>query len=265
MHLVSLLSGRIARLGRHAEPADPLRRRPDEPRLLRDDEPGRPRRHDQGRARGGQRPDRPGLRGRRRQPRRHSRPRLRRQSGHAPPLPRHRSDRTWRRALRACRFRRGRSARRRDIGIKAQCRRAHLYAALHRRPCRRGCRRRDALRRSVPPGRHDAAGRCRHQCRDRARQSRTAPSPAPRPPARPSRARKSPSGQRAAPGAIERVRIDPDTLEPSYRVIGIGAVVRRSRASPKRYRRPASPAFAARASSRLSPRCSSPASSPRTA
>jgi len=29
------------------------------------------------------------------------------------------------------------------------------------------------------------------------------------------------SGQRAAPGAIERVRIDPDTLEPKYRVIGI--------------------------------------------
>ncbi|TIP35663.1 MAG: DUF4445 domain-containing protein, partial [Mesorhizobium sp.] len=27
-------------------------------------------------------------------------------------------------------------------------------------------------------------------------------------------------GQRAAPGAIERVRIDPDTLEPRYRVIG---------------------------------------------
>jgi uncharacterized 2Fe-2S/4Fe-4S cluster protein (DUF4445 family) len=28
------------------------------------------------------------------------------------------------------------------------------------------------------------------------------------------------SGQRAAPGAIERLRIDPDTLEPRYRVIG---------------------------------------------
>src|SRR5690606_14828089 len=28
------------------------------------------------------------------------------------------------------------------------------------------------------------------------------------------------SGQRAAPGAIERVRIDPDTLEPRFRVIG---------------------------------------------
>src|SRR3546814_3484953 len=27
-------------------------------------------------------------------------------------------------------------------------------------------------------------------------------------------------GQRAAPGAIERVRIDPETLEPSFKVIG---------------------------------------------
>jgi uncharacterized 2Fe-2S/4Fe-4S cluster protein (DUF4445 family) len=31
------------------------------------------------------------------------------------------------------------------------------------------------------------------------------------------------AGQRAAPGAIERVRIDPDTLEPRFRVIGVGA------------------------------------------
>ncbi len=31
------------------------------------------------------------------------------------------------------------------------------------------------------------------------------------------------SGQRAAPGAIERVRIDPETLEPSFRVIGCEA------------------------------------------
>ena len=29
------------------------------------------------------------------------------------------------------------------------------------------------------------------------------------------------SGQRAAPGAIERVRIDPETLEPKFRVIGV--------------------------------------------
>ncbi len=135
------------RLGRCAEPADPLRRRPDEPRLLRDDEPGRPPRHDRCRARGGERPHRPGLRGRRRDPRGHPRPRLRRQSGHAPPLPRHRPDGTGRRTFRACRFRRNAA-----VGVgnrhQGQCRRAHLYAALHRRPCRRGCRRRNALRRA---------------------------------------------------------------------------------------------------------------------
>ena len=47
---------------RALQPADPLRRRPDEPRLLCDDEPGRARGHDRGRARGGQRADRQGLR-----------------------------------------------------------------------------------------------------------------------------------------------------------------------------------------------------------
>ena len=96
------------RLVRHVEPADPLRRGSDEPRLLRDDEPGRPRSHDQGRARGGQRADRQGLRGRQRQPRRHFRLRLRRQSDHAPSVPRHRPDRARPGAVRARRV--GRAA-----------------------------------------------------------------------------------------------------------------------------------------------------------
>ncbi len=94
------------RLVRHVEPADPLRRGSDEPRLLRDDEPGRPRGDDQGRARGGQRADRQGLRGRRRRPPRHLRLRLRRQPDHAPPVPRHRPDRTRPGAVRARRLRR---------------------------------------------------------------------------------------------------------------------------------------------------------------
>ena len=46
----------------------------------------------------------------------------------------------------------------------------------------------------------------------------------PRPPARPSSGggggAEISSGQRAAPGAIERVRIDPATLEPRFKVIG---------------------------------------------
>ena len=94
------------RLVRHVEPADPLRRGSDEPRLLCDDEPGRPRGDDQGRARGGQRADRQGLRGRQRRPRRHFRLRLRRQSDHAPPVPRHRPDRARPGAVRARRLRR---------------------------------------------------------------------------------------------------------------------------------------------------------------
>ena len=57
-----------ARLGRRAEPADPLRRGPDEPRLLRDDESRRRGGADQGGARGDRRADRKGLRGGRRSP-----------------------------------------------------------------------------------------------------------------------------------------------------------------------------------------------------
>ena len=73
------------------------------------------------------------------------------------------------------------------------------------------------------------------------------------------------SGQRAAPGAIERVRIDPGHAGaeiPRHRrrqMVGRGGL-RGSRPG-----RPASPASAARRSSRWSPRCISPASSPRTA
>jgi hypothetical protein len=46
---------RGARLVRHHEPADPLRRGPDEPGQLRHDEPGRRRGDDRGRARGDRR------------------------------------------------------------------------------------------------------------------------------------------------------------------------------------------------------------------
>ncbi len=68
--------------------------------------------------------------------------------------------------------------------------------------------------------RDDPDRRCRHQCRDRAGQQAS--------PARGPRRRPVPAfegaqiscGQRAAPGAIERVRIDRDTLEPRFKVIG---------------------------------------------
>ena len=64
-------------------------------------------------------------------------------------------------------------------------------------------------------------------------------------------------GQRAAPGAIERVRIDRDTLEPRFRVIGVDAWSDERPSRPASSTR-ASPASAARASSRSSPRCSWP-------
>jgi len=48
------------------------------------------------------------------------------------------------------------------------------------------------------------------------------------------RRRGNSSGQRAAPGAIERVRIDPVTLEPKYRIIGVdnGPTKKGSRSRP---------------------------------
>ena len=94
-------------------------------------------------------------------------------------------------------------------GSEAQSRRLCLCAALHRRPCR--CR-------------HGGRGACRKRRTSRTRScwpSMSAPMPrscwarrrgcwpVPRPRDRPSKARRSPRGQRAAPGAIERIRIDP--------------------------------------------------------
>ena len=63
------------------------------------------------------------------------------------------------------------------------------------------------------------------------------------------------SGQRAAPGAIERVRIDPETLEPRVRVIGCEAWSDEAGIRG----RPRHRASAARGSSRRSPSSISPA------
>jgi uncharacterized 2Fe-2S/4Fe-4S cluster protein (DUF4445 family) len=100
--------------------------------------------------------------------------------------------------------------------------------------------------------RDDAAGRCRHQCRDRARQpAGVVAASSPTGPA--FEGAQISSGQRAAPGAIERVRIDPETLEPRYKVIGVE--MWSDEPGFERPCRPASPASAARPSSRWSPRC----------
>ena len=68
-------------------------------------------------------------------------------------------------------------------------------------------------------------------------------------------------GQRAAPGAIERVRIDPETLEPRVKVDRLRRLV--GRAGLRGTSR--SPACAARGSSRSSPSSTSPGSSRPTA
>ena len=52
-------------------------------------------------------------------------------------------------------------------------------------------------------------------------------------------------GQRAAPGAIERVRIDPETLEPRFRVIGCDLWSDEAGLRRGDRNRPASPASAA--------------------
>jgi uncharacterized 2Fe-2S/4Fe-4S cluster protein (DUF4445 family) len=129
-----------------------------------------------------------------------------------------------------------------------QPRRAGLYAALHRRPCRRRRRRRDAVRRPAPPGRDDAAGRCRHQCRDRARQlepvrRRSSPT------GPPSRARRSPAASAPPPApssgsASIRKRWSRASRSSASSLVG------RSRLCRGREGRSASPASAAPASSR---------------
>ena len=146
--------------------------------------------------------------------------RARRQPDHAPPRARHRSDAARHRAVHARDRRAGRRVGRRRRARR--CRTRRCYA----------CRASPATSAPTPsaaiaqegPHRGDgdaAARRRRHQRGDRAGQ--------PRPPVRgvePDRARVRgradlSCGQRATAGAIERVRIDPETLEPRVKVIGI--------------------------------------------
>ena len=142
--------GRCGRLGRRDEPADPLRRGSDEPRLLRDDESRR--RADMTSAVRDAVNDlvasvatEAGV-----DVRRHPRGHLRRQSDHASPAARHRSDGAGRGAVRAGHRRAGA-----DLGVgdrpQHPSERARLRAALHRRPCRRRHRRRHPLGSAARP------------------------------------------------------------------------------------------------------------------
>ena len=100
-----------------------------------------------------------------------------------------------------------------------QPRRARLYPALHRGPCRGRCA---AVALSEEPNKSKDmvlivdVGTNAESCWA----TKRACWPVPRPPAPPLKARRSRSGQRAAPGAIERVEIDPVTKEPRFKVIG---------------------------------------------
>ena len=93
----------------------------------------------------------------------------RRQPDHASSVPRPRSDRARRRAVRADDRRRLRNARER-LRPRHRARRLRLRAALHRRPRRRRRRRRGARRGALFERRTDADRRRRHQRRDRVRQ-----------------------------------------------------------------------------------------------
>jgi uncharacterized 2Fe-2S/4Fe-4S cluster protein (DUF4445 family) len=95
-----------------------------------------------------------------------------------------------------------------------------LPASLHRRPCRGGCRRRHALRR---PAREAEALTLLVDVGTNAEivlgtRERLLAASSPTGPA--FEGAEISCGQRAAPGAIERIRIDKDTLEPRFKVIG---------------------------------------------
>ena len=218
-HLSSLLSGPHARLRRHAQPADPLRRGSDEPRLLRDDESGRARGDDQGGARGDRRADRKGLRrGRRSRPTRSSnasssaiRSCTTSSSASIRPSSAARPSRSP--SPRRCNFRAS------DLGLPV-----NEGARVYTLPCIAGHVGADAAGATLSEGPHrgeeitllvdvgtNAEIVLGNQERLVAASSPTGPA---------FEGAEISGGQRAAPGAIERVRIDPVTLEPKVKVIG---------------------------------------------
>ena len=160
---------------RRDESADPLRRRPDEPRVLGDDESRRREGADRHRARRDQRARRRRRAAGGHRARGHPRSDVRRQSDHAPPAARHQPGRAGRRAVRA-RDRLLADALGDRDRLRHSPQRAHLRAAVHRGARRRRRRGRRACRAARSVRRDDAAGRHRHQRGDRARQ----PQPAPR-------------------------------------------------------------------------------------
>ncbi len=157
--------------GRRDEPPDPVRRGPDEPRVLRDDEPGI---RDPAHRRGAivrRRADRRSLRAGGRGPDRHPGAHRGRQPDHASPVPGPGSDRAGRGAVRAG-DRRRRAPPRDGPEPPHPPGRARLPAAVHRRTRRRGHRGRDPVRGAVPTGDRQPDRRRRDERGDRPGQPR---------------------------------------------------------------------------------------------
>ena len=163
---------RGARQRRAHEPADQVRRGPDEPGLVRDDEPGRrPSAHRSGAGRA-RRVDRGVARERGPSSRPFARGGPGRQPDHAPHRARHRPDPARSGAVHAGDQPRRRRHRHVRLDLVLPNARG-LRRTVHRRPRRGRHRRRDPGRRTASVRAHAAAGRHRHQRRDRARRSRS--------------------------------------------------------------------------------------------
>ena len=256
-HLCDLATGDRPRLDRADEPADPLRRGPDEPGLLRDDEPRRRRRDDPRGPRGAERARRPG----RRRGRASTRELIFEAVIVGNPVMHHLVLGIDPTELGQAPFALA-TADALHLWAEEIELRLHPDARIYILPCIAGHVGADAaaVALSESPQASDelmlvvdvgtnAEILLGNRSRVLACSSPTGPA---------FEGAQISSGQRAAPGAIERVAIDPVTKEPRFRVIGTDAWSDDPAFPP---RHPASPASAAPASSRRSPRCASPASS----
>ena len=160
---------RDAGLGRRHEPADSLRRRPHEPRLLCHDASGRRQGNDRCRSHRRKRPRRVGGVASQCAARSDRRDDRRWQPDHAPPVSGPRPGRAWRRAVCSHRRFRPRHPRLRPRH-RHRSRRHGPHPAADRRPRRRRLRRSDPRRSPLRQGRDHPPRRHRHQCRNRPRQ-----------------------------------------------------------------------------------------------
>ena len=108
-----------------------------------------------------------------------------------------------------------------ELDLADPSRRPRLRPAVHRRPRRRGHGRRDPRRGAPPESRSSSSSSTSARTPRSSSATATSCSPRRRRPGPAFEGAQISGGQRAAPGAIERVRIDRETLEPRFRVIGV--------------------------------------------